>query len=47
MQFTSARNTYHKHQYRESGFVLVRISDLRENPHPGWKMRVSHRLAPA
>jgi hypothetical protein len=22
MQFTSARNTYHKHQYRESGFVL-------------------------
>ncbi|KKL89187.1 hypothetical protein LCGC14_1917180, partial [marine sediment metagenome] len=24
MQFTSARNTHHKHQYRESGFVLVR-----------------------
>ncbi|MFN3663499.1 hypothetical protein, partial [Yoonia sp.] len=22
MQFTSARNTHHKHQYRESGFVL-------------------------
>ncbi len=25
---------------------FVRSADLREYPHPGWKMRVSNRLAP-
>ncbi|WP_235604720.1 hypothetical protein, partial [Sulfitobacter sp. EhC04] len=28
MPFTSARNTHHKHQYRESGFVQVRSADI-------------------
>ena len=31
MPFTSARNTHHKHQYRESGFVLVRILPVRSS----------------
>src|SRR6056297_2742068 len=38
MQFTSARNTHHKHQYRESGFVLVRrtvvATERGERPLP-------------